>query len=120
MTRKLSIGIALLALAFTLFLVVDEYPYYRRPPGVPSTATRMDEKGWRMWVDCTPSISGEPNSCTMYVARTGEIEEHGQFVIRGTSRGANRGELHILYFDGTSVRLKNGMRLDPVTGTGPP
>lgn len=113
MLRKAMIAIAVLAVAFVIFLIFDQLPFIRRPSGVPASATRMDAKGWRIWIDCIPGSDGKPNICTMYQARTGEILHRGRYVLNGSGKGATREELRIAYYDGTAIRLKNGTKLIP-------
>lgn len=105
----LCAGILLMGVA----LWVDNYIYWRRPSSVPVSAVKQVGIGWNYWIDCRPATNAEPNVCTIYQPRTGEVLRRQDYVLQDKARGASKDELNIEAWDGTSIRLKNGERLYP-------
>ena len=97
----------------SLVLLVDQYRFNRRPAGVPPSAIRISDKGSNWWLDCTPSVGAQPNICTVYAAKTGEVLRSSSFLLEGEKRGATREELQIAGYDGNVFLLKTGRKLVP-------
>jgi hypothetical protein len=86
-----------------------------RPPGLPSTAVWAGGEDGGSFIDCTPSMGGEPNDCTVY-GEGGEVYmERGEYVIQGSNRGARSDELRYTYADGIHIGLEKGLTLIPIS-----
>jgi hypothetical protein len=114
-TRLVLSVIAGIGTVLGMALWVDNRIYWKRPSSVPLSAVRQVGVGWNYWIDCTPTTDTQPNVCTIYQPRSGEILKRGPFILREKGRGALKAELQLDSWDGTSIRLKNGERLDPVS-----
>ena len=112
-TRLLLLVCAGIVIVMGIALWVDNHTYWKRPSGVPFSAVRQVGMGWNYWIDCIPSTKAEPNICTIYQPRTGEVLKRETFVLREKDRGALKDELNIESWDGTSIHLKNGEQLYP-------
>ncbi len=106
----LCAGILLLAGAA---LWLDNYIYWKRPSSVPVSAVKQVGVGWNYWIDCKPATNADPNLCTIYQPRTGEVLRRQAFVLRDQGRGASKAELNVESWNGTYIQLRNGARLYP-------
>jgi len=85
-----------------------------RPKGVPASAVWAGGVDGGAFFECAPSRQGEPNTCTVYNDRTGEVYMKGKFVLAGQSRGAKADELKYDSADGNRIYLEHDLVLSPL------
>src|SRR5437660_12501324 len=117
-TRLLLLVCAGIVIVMGIALWVDNHTYWKRPSGVPFSAVRQVGMGWNYWIDCIPATKAEPNMCTIYQPRTGELLKRETFVLREKGRGTLNEESNIESWDGTSIQRKNREKLYPAAAKG--
>ena len=91
----------------------------KRPDAVPVSAVWAGGVDGGVFIDCAPSLKGEPNPCTVYNDGTGDVEMSGKFTLKGQTRGAASDELRYAFADGESVGLQGGSELIPLPAQRP-
>jgi hypothetical protein len=81
-----------------------------RPANVPASAVKVDG----VFIDCSVEASIHANRCTIYKGDTGEALSSGQFVISGTGREAQSGDLKYAASDGSRIFLWDARILYPM------
>jgi hypothetical protein len=81
-----------------------------RPANVPASAVKVDG----VFIDCSVEASIHANRCTIYKGDTGEALSSGQFVISGTGREAQSGDLKYAASDGSRIFLSDARILYPM------
>jgi hypothetical protein len=81
-----------------------------RPSTVPERAVWIDGA----FVECWIEEASHANRCTIYDEKSGEILLAGLFVLTGSGREAEQGDLRYQAFDGTKILLQDARSLEPV------
>jgi hypothetical protein len=72
-----------------------------------------------VFIECTPSRDSASNACTVYNDSTGDVYMTGQYLLKGTGRGARKDELRYVTADGDNIYLDRNLALVPGLGEKP-
>ena len=107
--KKLRIGIALVIVMIVFVVAADSYLFKRRPKNVPVEAVFGNDKGNHIWIACESGGAGQPNHCTFYAPRNGEVIKTDSFVLEGTLAGLPKDQLSIVSFDYETITTTRGV-----------
>ncbi len=109
---RIQAGILPAVLLFVLLIGCNRNEPKIRPIGVPATSVWVGGTDGGAFVDCTASQRGEPNACTVYNDKSGDVWASGSFALEN-GHGVFAGQLAYSAADAGGILLQNNFVLKP-------